>query len=176
MKKILGLVGAVFFSAVSFGATAATITRECDSCSIQEMDSLAYDYSLGLVMPSDNILYVLNPTGDISRKYQVMRDWEGGAICEKMPPGAVECQPFSIVDSLPVESEVGEFLHYRRIVLAAGSIVIAEPGYPTNAFDDIQNPQKREKIDEYLRARFEAYTYLANGAYSLGINVFSPLG
>ncbi|WP_261393181.1 MULTISPECIES: hypothetical protein [Stenotrophomonas maltophilia group] len=155
-------------------AYADTTSLECDGCSVQQMDGVAWDYSLGLRMPSDNILYVLNPSNNIARKYRVMRDREGGPICDKMPPGSVECEPFSIVDSLVVEQAAIDFLAYRRVSMAAGPLWVTEPGYPTTPYDDIQNPQKRDKVDEYLKARFEIYTYAANGAAALGFSVWAP--
>lgn len=169
------LATALALSAASISnAYADTTSLECNGCSIQQMDNVAWDYSQGLSMPSDNILYVLNPASNIARKYRVMRDREGGPICDKMPPGSVECEPFSIVDNLTVEQAAVAYLGYRRASMASGPFVITAPGYPTTPYDDIQNPQKRNSIDELLKQQFGTYTYTANGAAALGISIWTP--
>lgn len=155
-------------------AKAATNTWDCDGCSVQQMDQLAYEYAHGLRMPSDNTLYVLNWSGNIARKYRAMRDREGGSMCDKMPPGAMECEPFIIVDVLPVEQKATDYLIFRRAI-AQADVRLADPRYPSNVFDDISNPQKRQSVHQELGFRFETYVYLASGAYSLGINVFAPV-
>lgn len=172
MVLVCAIVAASLASADE--ATAATSTRDCDGCSVQAMDQMAYDYANGLQMPADDTLYILNWSGNIARKYRTMRDREGGAICDKLPPGSFECEPFVIVDALPVEQQATDFLLYRRIT-AQGDVQLTDPKYPSTAFDDVSNPQKRQAIDELLAFRFETYVYLASGAYSLGINVFAPV-
>lgn len=171
--RILAAVLALSAAPISI-AYADTTSLECDSCSIQQMDNTAWEYSLGLGMPSDNVLYVLNPSSNIARKYRVMRDREGGPICDKLPPGSVECEPFSIVDNMAVEQAAVDYLGYRRASMAAGPFVITAPEYPSNPYDDIQNPQKRNSIDDLLKQQFGTYTYIANGAAALGISIWAP--
>ncbi|AEM52918.1 hypothetical protein BurJV3_3605 [Stenotrophomonas maltophilia JV3] len=134
---------------------------------------MAESFAHGMSMPSHRILYILNPSGNMARKFSVMRDREGGIRCDKMEPGAMDCEPFVIIDELPVEQPAINYLQFKRIV-AQSVISLSEPGYPTNVYDDIQNPQRRDAVSQHLGQRFETYIYLASGAYSLGIDVWAP--
>lgn len=149
------------------------VTRDCDGCSWPQMEGMAQSFAKGMTIPSHKIIYILNPSGDMARKFSVMRDREGGIRCDKMEPGAMDCEPFIIVDELPVEQPAISYLQFKRIV-AQSVITLSEPGFPTNVYDDLQNPQRRDAVSKYLEFRFETYIYLASGAHSLGIDVFAP--
>ncbi|WP_254459614.1 hypothetical protein [Xanthomonas sacchari] len=176
-NKVLA-VAAIFAAASSIPATSLAQTVDnvtCDACSDQQMNQSALQYGRALSPPADINLYVLNPSGNTAKKFEIIRDYDGGDACRKYPkPNDVNCQVFTHTTPLSVEPIVVDYLGYMRAAIAFNSqeIPVTGDGLPGSAYDDMTHPQKRTAVHNYLMARYETWITVINGLAGKGWSTF----
>lgn len=127
--------------------------------------------------PLSDTVYAINAENNITKKYLVVRDWESGnSSCDRLPPGSINCVAITKIYEQSTQEEITALTDYMQYILISSVTAInPDPNFPSNAYDDIQNPQKRDYVDAFMRDILGLRTLLVNGAWALGINLVVPI-
>jgi len=167
VTAILLIVG--LFS-VSANAQTFLPSEVCDNCTTQQMSQKARLFGQTLPIGVVTKYYVFNPTGDIAKKYEVLRDFDGGDIAMCSQPGSsgnIQCQVRVYVTTLEIEGAIAAMNEALRLTAQVGDVVIPNsPGMPATPFDDIQLVNNQFGVsqaieNQLLSSRIAAIVYSA---------------
>jgi len=151
------------------GQASAAVMLECNSCSSTQASMKTLQYGKSQRAGASNTVYVFDYTNYTVYKYQFLTSYEGGDERACSAPGSggdINCQKIVRITTLMPEEPAFAFADAAGRVYRAEAfslISISPPqgsvGFPTNAYDDMQNAIKRKAIDNFLQSNSLAVTY-----------------
>lgn len=147
-----------FAGLISVSANAETFlpSEVCDNCTTAQMTQKARLFAQELPVGQVSVYYVFNPTADIAKKFQVLRDYDSGNIAFCSQPGSsgnAECQIRVYVSTLEVEGQIAAMNEALRLSGTVTEVAIPNaPGMPATPYDDMQLINNQYGVDQQIRA------------------------
>lgn len=146
MKWTLNTAAVLLLAGFGFAPQAYAVTRQCDRCTPQQMEAVAYN-SLG-EMAQWGPLYVVDLRGGVVRKYIYMTDWTPETDPETDP---INVWPQEVAVEPHIVAGVQEGHTYAKASAEQIIVNTDAPGLPKDAYQALQRTDMDGAIDQYIK-------------------------